>query len=67
MTSYILILTIIHASIGAVDTQRVSGFESYQDCAEFAVGWAETQQPLQPNARIVDMPEGRMTASMLAP
>jgi hypothetical protein len=50
--SYVLILTIIHASIGAVDTQRQTGFESYDDCATLAVAWAETQRPLYPDARI---------------
>jgi hypothetical protein len=52
MTSYILVLTIIHASIGAVDTQRVPGFASYQDCATHALAWADTQRDLNPGADI---------------
>jgi hypothetical protein len=45
--SYVLIVTIIHGSIGAVDTQHVTGFDSYSSCAEHGVAWADTQ-PLNP-------------------
>jgi hypothetical protein len=43
--SYVLILIVI-SSFGAVDTQRVPRFDSYQSCAEFAVAWADSQRPL---------------------
>jgi hypothetical protein len=52
MSGYVLIVTIIHASIGAVDTQREAGFSSYQDCATEAVARIETQQQFYPDARI---------------
>jgi hypothetical protein len=52
MTGYILILTIINASIGAVDTQRQTGFDSFDDCATHAVAWADTQRDLYPDAEI---------------
>ena len=52
MTSYVLIITIIHTSIGAVDTQRQSGFASYDDCATHAVAWAESQRALYPRAKL---------------
>jgi hypothetical protein len=50
--SYVLILTVIHASIGAVDTQRQTGFATYDECATHAVAWAESQQPLHPNSHL---------------
>jgi hypothetical protein len=49
--SYVLILTII-SSFGSVDTQHVPGFDSYHSCAEFAVGWAESQRPLHPDSHL---------------
>jgi hypothetical protein len=53
VSSYVLILTII-TSFGGVTTQRQTGFDSYQACAEHAVAWAETQQALQqPDARVI--------------
>ena len=51
--SYVLILTVIHSFGAVVDTQRVTGFASYQDCAEHAVAWADSQRPLNsPDARL---------------
>jgi hypothetical protein len=52
MTTYVLIMTIIHASIGAVDTQRQTGFASYADCATHAVAWADSQRALYPKAEV---------------
>jgi hypothetical protein len=49
MTGYILILTIVHASIGAVDTQRQTGFDSYDDCAAHGVAWFVSQRELYPD------------------
>jgi hypothetical protein len=52
MTGYVLIITIVHASIGAVDTQRQTGFTSYQDCATHAVASAESQRSLHPDSEL---------------
>jgi hypothetical protein len=52
MSGYVLIVTIIHASISAVDTQRQTGFSSYNECATHAVAWAESQRPLNPDAHL---------------
>jgi hypothetical protein len=47
--SYVLIFTIVLGS-GSVKTLRVADFDSYQSCAEYAKGWASTQQELYPDA-----------------
>ena len=48
MTGYILIITIIHGSIGAVDVQRTSGYGSYESCAVDGVARIESQRELYP-------------------
>lgn len=48
--SYVLILTII-TSYGAVATQKVHGFSSYDDCVARAVSWGDTQ-PVNPGDQI---------------
>jgi hypothetical protein len=50
--SFVLILTIVHAGIGAVDTQRVPGFDSYNECATHAVAWADSQRALYSDAEL---------------
>jgi hypothetical protein len=45
--SFVLVLTMI-TSFGAVTTQQVTGFDSQQSCAAFAVAWADSQRDLNP-------------------
>jgi hypothetical protein len=49
--SYVLIISII-STYGAVNTQRLPGFDNYQSCASFAVDWAESQRPLHPDEQL---------------
>jgi hypothetical protein len=52
MSGYVLILSIISA-FGSVDTQRVgSGYQTYQQCNEDAVGRVESLRPLYPDAHL---------------
>ena len=51
MSSFVLTVTII-SSFGAVHTDRVGTYSSYQSCAEDAVGRIESMQPLYPDSRI---------------
>jgi hypothetical protein len=50
--TYVLLLTVI-TSFNDVATQRVPGFNSYQECVEHAAGWGISQQDLQPNSQII--------------
>lgn len=51
--SYVLIATIIHASIGAVDTQQIgSGYQTYQQCAEDAVARVESLRAIHPDSEV---------------
>jgi len=52
-SSYVLMLTIITTPIDDITTQRVQGFNSYQECAEHAAGWGMSQQDLQPDSQII--------------
>jgi len=45
--TYVLILTIT-TSVGAVSTQKEHA-NSYSDCVEHGMAWAETQRPLHPD------------------
>ena len=51
-SSYVLVLTILTTPIDGVETQRVPGFNSIQECAEHAAGWG-MPQPLQPGSQII--------------
>jgi hypothetical protein len=48
---YVLILSII-SSFGSIDTQRQTGFSSYNECATHAVAWADTQRDLHPDSEL---------------
>jgi hypothetical protein len=49
--TYVLILSII-SSFGSVDSQRVTDFATYSECATHAVAWADSQQPLHPDSHL---------------
>ena len=52
MTSYVLLLSVI-TSFNDVTTQRVPGFDSYQECVEHAAEWGMSQPDWHPDSQII--------------
>lgn len=56
--TFVLMMTLVTA-YGGVTTQRASEFDSYESCAAFAAGWAESQRGLHPDSALECVPADR--------